>query len=369
MSEQEKINLDEGLPLQEVAKNIGEYLSNITDIKRLAETETPFGKITRLDKVAPEFEMRRDRKYLNKKNVFAGDINGTPVVIIHFSEEGYVDDKTYFQNIYQVSKKVLNGEITNNLPRKITPELLGYDDATMTLLIEKAPHDLGFYLESTESEKIEKVLDEFIDLIKTTWEATKTPSDQFCRYVDAFLKPEYSFLADKKIDDCLKNPEVIQLYKQTQEILADFAVQLDQPKFERGSGFSDVKPSNVVEDKEGNILFIDVEKHSYCHWLSMLGQFYQGTLQEGPGSLFSAILEQKVIKILENEKENPEKAVGLFAIGRMNRLLLPYTLRNLSYASETNEFIDEEKIRNTLAKIQELTKIKTAQEVVTYEND
>lgn len=312
------------------------------------EVETSLGKITRLNRTSAKPGVSRE--YTNKKNVFTAIAEGTSLVILYFSGEVYGQDKDYFRRFYDNSKKVFAGEYVSG--KKISPKLLGFNDETMTLLVEKALKDLESYLESSQVQEIEKIIDKFIDFIYTVWSYTQEKSTEFCR-----------FLKDKKVENYLKDPGTLDLYKKTQRELTEYIREIDEAGFERGFGFSDVKPANLVEDKEGNILFIDVEKPGHCHWLSMLGQFYQGAVEKASSSLFVKILKEKTKDILSKES-NGRLAEQLFTIGRMNRLLIPCTLRNIVFTQEIGEQPDEKSLERDLETVGKMIKTESLDEVL-----
>lgn len=351
----------ESPPLNQVAKEIGSSLARIQNIEELREVETSHGPLTRIGKIRTGLKIPLD--YQHKKNLFEGEAQGQPVIILYFSGEVYGQDPDYFRRIYQDAKGVYSGQAVQFTRRKITPSLFGYDDQTMTLIIEKGVHDLGFYFFSTNEEEVREVIGESIDLMRYVWKESKTANNQLPRYVTAFLEPEYFFLAGKRPEDYLKDPEITNFYKQTQVELGEYLDRLNQARFERGFGFGDIKPPNLVKDKDGYILFIDVEKPGFSyHWLSMLGQFYQGTIKEASNSLFRQVSEQEFIRLL-NFDSQPELAAKLFALGRINRLLIGCTLRNIVFTTEIGLPINKQEIKINLTQVRRLMKVTSAKEV------
>jgi hypothetical protein len=357
--EEPQLNNCENLPSQKIAKEIGEMLINVPEIENLSELETPFGLITRLSKNPHNPNISPD--YTNKKNVFAGLTDQGPTVIIHFSGEIYGQDQDYFKRLYENCKYVYSNDAVPGA--KITPKLLGFDDKSMTILLEKAPHDLTKYFESNNTDEIKNVINKLISFIQKLWIVSQKDSKELCRYVDNFLKPEYDFLQDKKIDSYINDPKTLNLYKEIQEKITEYTANVNMKGFKRGFGLSDMKAANVVEDKDENILSIDVEKFGYCHWLSMLGQFYQDTIKQTPNSQFSDVLKEKILESLSSESDI-ELAKQLFIIGRMNRLLIPITLRNIVFANEINEPVPESEIFDCLQEINKLIKANSLGEVL-----
>jgi hypothetical protein len=351
MSEQFKENLInyEQLPLKKEAELIGRTLSNIETVEQQITIEADFTKLQRIGE-PPSLNKEVPKNYLNKKNLFSASIDGRPVIVLHYSGQSYGQDANYFQRLYNNARDIYGGKATQFTERKIAPSLLGYDDQTMTLLIEKAQRDLGFYLNSTNETEIKQIINNFNQLIKKNWEESKKEDKSLPRYVDAFLKPEYNFLKEKKIENYFEDSKLINLYKKTQNELVNYSK--DCQGVEKGFGLNDVKPSNLVEDKK-NILFIDIEKPGYYHWLSMLGQFYQGAKTEAPNSCFTKLLKKHIVELLHKETDK-KLAFKLFSLGRMNRLLIPCTLRNIVFASEIKSPINESNIKKILDQVNEL---------------
>lgn len=339
----------EELPLQITARQLGQELERIPALERLPEVTTSLGAIRRLDQI-PETR-NVPEAYRGKKSVFQLEIAARSVVAIHFSGERYGQDPTYFKRLYENSREVFGGK---KIPgKKIAPSLLGYDDPSRTLLVEKAERDLSSYFQSNDQKRISHTLDRLHAFLKEVWASSREDSQEFCRYVDAFVVSEYDFLKGKKATDYLHDQEAVRLYQATQQGVSSCTRALNQVGVERGLAFSDVKPANMVEDQAGNILFIDVEKPGYGHYLSMLGQFYEGVLKEAPYSLFAARLKQKIAEIL-SAATDPGTANKLVVIGRINRLLIPYTLRNLVFSSEIGVPPDETSLKRSLQRVRQL---------------
>ena len=121
--------------------------------------------------------------------------------------------------------------------------------------------------------------------------------------------------------------------------------------FEGGIGFADVKLDNLVEDEDGNVYFIDADKPEIVHWITMFGQVYQNAFIVSDNVLFKEVLDKKYEELIKKGEINKHH----ITIGRMNRYLLPCTLRNVSFNHETNRVNDEELIRNNLLCVKELT--------------
>lgn len=351
----------EELPSNQVARKIGAIFKQAPKIDLVKEVETPYGIFTRLNK--PRAKRRISPDYRHKKNMFAGTIQKQPVVVFHCSGEVYGQDEIYFRRVYENTRNILDKQKTQFTERKIVPSLLGYDDKTMTLIMERASSDLGDYLTANDEKAVRQAIKGSIDLIRHVWEKSKEKGDQLPRYVGAFLEPEYPFLKGKKPEDYLKDPKVIQFYKQTQAELKKLA-ELD---YERGFGFGDLSPSNLVEDNQGKILFIDVGKPGYYHWLTMLGQLYQNTIEKAPNSLFSRILKKEAKKAMVDFPSG--QAAQLFALGRINRLLMSCTLRNIVFEKEIGQVIDENRIRGVLAAVRYLARIDSVEEAIKYSSD
>jgi predicted kinase len=358
-SMKEKNNSREKLPLNQAAQKLGNIFRKNSKIDWVEKMVTPYGILVRLSKPRAKKDLAPD--YRHKKNTFAGKINGQEVVVFHCSGEIYGQDRTYFRRIYENMRDILSGQKTQFTERRIVPTLLGYDDETMTLIMEKMPRELGDYLSSNKEQEIRRVIRGTLDLFRHVWEKSKEKNDRLPRYVSAFLEPEYLFLKDKKPENYLKDSKVIQFYRQTQKEVKDFLKSLD---YQRGFGFGDISPQNLVENGQGQILFIDVGKPGDYHWLTMLGQLYQSIIEKAPNFLFSRVLKEEARNVIKTSQ-----AVRLFALGRINRLLMGCTLRNIVFESEIGHKSDENRIRGTLATIRHLTQIKSAEEIIKYNSD
>lgn len=321
------------------ANSISKVLSK-KDFFNKSSIKTDYGDLIPIEKLNVNSNLPEN--YQSKKAMFW---LGKSVVVIHYWGENYVKDDFYFRRLYQNSKKVYQNKLVP------TPELIDYDDKNMILVTERVENDLSIYLSSKKREEIETVIDKCFNLFYSVWEKTKETKMGFPRYVSFFLKPEYSFLRTRKIDDYLPK-DLTEAYKLTQVKLNDHLNSIKKTGFESGFGLADVKLDNLVEDKN-NILFIDVEKPEKVHWLTLAGQLYQRTVFENKNPFFIKILREKSDKILKKEK-NQEMAIRHFNLGRMNRLLLAYTLRNISYCVEINEKIDFEGLNKSLKKVQTL---------------
>lgn len=280
------------------------------------------------------------KSYKDKKIMFW--LNDS-AVLIHYWEKEYVNDPLYFWRLYQNSKKVFENDL---IP---TPQLLSVDDKTMTLIIEKAKSDLSIYLSSKKETEINSIIKKVFDLFYYIWKETKEKNMGFPRYVSFFLEPEYPFLKTKRIGDYLPF-RLTKLYKTVQQELSEYLTQTKERGFESCFGLADIKMDNLVEDKDGNILFIDVEKPEKVHWMTLIGQLYQSVISKTPDSIFAKVLKKNIKKIMEKETEL-DLVKRQFDIGRMNRLLLPCTIRNISYCAETNQPIDLKLLENSLYRV------------------
>lgn len=351
-------------PCDRQAKIIGAALAQNRQAASLfPEIDTPVGKLTRWGqpRVNPTAPVERQ----GKKTTFTITLpTQEAIFVIHFTGREYGDDSDYHWRDYRDFRDIHGGERPPGLDKSIAPPLLGANDETMTLLIAMAEHDLAHYYRLEDKETACRIVNEAISLTTYLWEKTKTPTPSFPRYAAAFLKPEYSFLESKRIEDYIGDQALVQLYKQTQRAVSNYFARLAEIGFESGFGFSDIKPANMVENREGDILFIDVSRPSNQHWLSMLGQLYQGALNEAPKKcLLVEILREKALEILKAHK-NQELAVGLFTAGRMNRLLLPCTLRNIVWGAEVGSQTDQKLIRNCLVKVEELIGSRSPEDIV-----
>ena len=159
----------------------------------------------------------------------------------------------------------------------------------------------------------------------------------------AFLEPEYEFLRSKKIEDYVSG-DLLELYNKVQEELLSYLQTTEEKGFESGFGLADVKLDNLVEDEKGNIFFIDVAKPEKVHWITMMGQIYQDALSNKPDSI--------LVKEIQKKCEELDK--DHIVVGRMVRLLLPCTLRNISYNAEIKNPIDFGLVRNNLMEVRAL---------------
>ena len=163
-----KIKEMEKLPHNQIAKEIGSILNQISRIEKLKEIETQYGLLTRMGK--PRAKPDIPPSHQHKKHLFEAEIEDCQVAILHFSGEVYGHDQEYFRGIYENSRNIFSGQATQFTERKIAPSLLGADDETMTLLIEKAPRDLTSYFSSNNVKEIRRVIKGAIDLMKHVWE-------------------------------------------------------------------------------------------------------------------------------------------------------------------------------------------------------
>ncbi len=321
------------------ASVIGESLVK-KDFLNKSSVETNYGSLIPIRKIDTNSTL--PEKYQNKKVMFW---LGESAVVIHYWGENYVEDPLYFRNLYQNSKEIYINEL---IP---TPDLIDFDDKNMTLVIKRAENDLSIYLSSKKENEINFILDKSFNLFRSVWEKSKEEKMGFPRYVSSFLQPEYPFLKSRKIDDYLSR-DLMKTYKSVQNELTNYLDEVKKENFENGFGFADVKLDNLVEDKD-KILFIDVEKPEKVNWLTLVGQLYQDAVSKGNNSLFTKMLKEKSEKIFNKEKKQ-KLAVCHFNLGRMNRLLLPYTLRNISYNVETNNKIDFDRLNKSLKEVQTL---------------
>jgi predicted kinase len=349
-----------------IASDLGKTLRTQPSFDEATEIKTPYGEIKRLGRKRNNSGI--PERYRYKKYTFSGDYQGLPVIITHYLGEQYGEDDTFFRRNYANSKAVYSGELTAFTERKIVPRLLSFDDETMTLVTERNVRDLSSYFDSTDSQEISRIIDGFIDLVKTVYVSSASDRQEFPRYTAAFIEPEYPFLSSKKPEDYLKDPISITYYHQTQEALRGLMTKLKASGYHSGFGFGDVKPGNLVEDDDGQVLFIDVGKPGWGdHWADQLGQFYQSTLKNAPGTLFCRVLKTKIIEELKNSDD--PFAVPLFSIGRINRLVLPYTLRNIVATAKLGGTTDEKAMRDTLAKVRYMTTITDPDAAVFYTSD
>lgn len=359
--------LTEFLPLNQTAEEIGTVLNQVPSLNELTNIKTPYGTLERIGEPRAAREGIKDipLTHQHKKHLFRGKIEilDLPVVITYFSGEDYCQDAAYFRREYENSRDVYSGQATNFTDRKLAPWLYGHDDETMTLIVEAARHDLTSYYPSTSSLEVEKAIKKSLELIDYVWETSRRENDQWPRYLAAFLVPEYDYLRDKALKDYLREPSVIGYYQETQSALRNYLSRLGD--FERGFGFADVKPDNLVEDNEGNVLFIDVAKPGFAyHWWTTLGQIYQSVATKAPDSLFGSTLETAIISRLETDPQ-PALAIKLFAMGRMNRLLISCTLRNIVYVKEIGLSVDGNEIMTRLKQVRSLMAVNSIRDSVT----
>ena len=335
------------------AKILGEYLRNIKDIDFVTDLQTPLGRLVRLGKIRSLKGV--DRKYRFKKNVFELMLKNKPFVVIYFSGEGYGSVKDFFRIIYKNTKDVYSGDLTKFTTNKITPELIDYDDNTLTLIVDKVSSDLTKYSKLKNSRQLQDVHKKTTKLFKDTWHDSKKQNDELPRYVDAFLKPyQYESLKNKKIDDYL-TPKTVDFYLDTQSVVREFVKEISDTK--KGFGFSDLKPDNLAEGTNRDILYIDVGKPSFSyHWLTLLGIYYQGVVEQLPVTHFSKTLKSLITKTLDSYPKR-EEGIKLFILGRMNRFLLPCTLWNIAFLKDVNIRIDENDLLDRMGKVKNLAKI------------
>jgi predicted kinase len=200
------------------------------------------------------------------------------------------------------------------------------------------------------------------------WDHTKQQNNGFPRYVEAFLNPEYDHLKDKKVDDYISDSKIVTKYKGVQNCLRDYLVETNKMGFQRGFGFGDVKPGNLVLDDRGNAMFIDVGKPAFnYHWLTHFGQYYHDVVKKFPKTKFSSVVQKQALEILKSF-ENKDLGMRLFILGRLNRDLIGLTLRNIVFFSEINKPVDENIIKLKLPVIEEYTKITDVNYAVIYGN-
>jgi hypothetical protein len=304
--------------MENMAKDLGKMLRENPEMMDQPSANTDYGKLdcfrkpVKNESIPPSHEGKRAILWL-----------GDEYVVHHTWGESYVGDPKYFRNLYETSKKVLADE---SIP---TPKLISSDDETMTLVMERLDRDLSVYLESDDRQQAEQVVDRVEQFLKGVWENSKTDNMGFPRYVSAFLEPEYEFLKAKKIEDYISGDD-LELYREVQQELKEYTKSIEEKGFESGFGLADVKLDNLVEDNHGNIYFIDVAKPEEVHWVTMLGQIYEDALTKNPDSLLIDVLEKRCAQLFEEDEINKDH----FKIGRLNRILLPCTLRNVTYNVE-----------------------------------
>ena len=325
--------------LRDLARKIGTVLKNNPEWLLEKTIETEFGTLTYIRK--PNIKQDVHISYIGKKVLF---YLNDKYVLCHFWGEEYLEDPTYFKRMYQKGVDIFLDE------RVPTPKLISYDDESLTWIIEKLDKDLSHYLKTEDREIIEDVIDKTISLFEKTWKKTKENKKGFPRYVRSFVRPEYEFLKNKKIKNYLSS-DLVELYINTQNILSEYLEKVENMDFEGGIGFADVKLDNLVEDEDGNVYFIDADKPEIVHWITMFGQVYQNAFIVSDNVLFKEVLDKKYEELIKKGEINKHH----ITIGRMNRYLLPCTLRNVSFNHETNRVNDEELIRNNLLCVKELT--------------
>jgi len=393
----------EFLPLNQAAEEIGTVLNQVPSLNELTTIKTPYGTLERIGEPRAAREGIKDipLTHQHKKHLFRGKIEilDLPVVITYFSGEDYCQDVDYFRREYENSRGVYSGQTTAFTDRKVAPWLYGDDDETMTLIVEAAAHDLTSYYRSTSHREVEEAIRKSIELINHVWETSRRENntfpglksrvstskgsrftasihppegsggfleafnDKWPRYIAAFLVPEYPHLRDKALKDYLQEPSVIGYYQETQAALRNYLSRLGD--FERGFGFADVKPDNLVEDNEGKILFIDVAKPEFAyHQWTTLGQIYQSVATKAPDSLFGRILKTAITSRLETDPQQA-LAIKLFTMGRMNRLLISCTLRNIVYVKEIGLTVDDNEIMTRLKQVRSLMEVDSIRGSVT----
>jgi hypothetical protein len=326
--------------MKNMAAEIGSLLREKPKLLMQPFVDTVYGKLSYIKKPITRTDIPRD--HINKKALFW---LGDKYVLCHFWGEEYVGDPTYFKKLYEDSKRVL---LDRNVP---TPKLISFDDKTLTWVTERMVGDLSQYLMSKDTEAIDKVLDRIILLFKNTWQKTKSDRISFPRYVRSFLEPEYGFLKTKLIEDYLSG-SIVTLYKRTLKELSQYLEGVKKMGFESGLGFADVKLDNLVEDNRGDIFFIDADKPEYVHWATMFGQVYQDVIKKGGNDTFENVIDKKRERIVGEDKMNKYH----INIGRMNRCLLPCTLRNISFNHEIGGVTDEAMIETNLLEVSNLIK-------------
>jgi hypothetical protein len=268
---------------------------------------------------------------------------GRDLVVTHSWGENYVADPTYWRRRYQQTKNIYQDK---NIP---TPELVAFHDETMTLVTKRLEKDLSTYLSVRDDEKAVEIINKIVALFKEVWRKTKTPEKGLPRYVKAFLTPEYEFLKTKDVNDYLPD-ELKKPYQDTQKLLSEFVTSVISNDYESGIGFADVKLDNLLENSQGELFFIDVDKPEKVHWLTMLGQIHADAKSNAPNSVFFKVLTEKTVALTEDSEMQRQQ----LKLGMMNRLLLPCTLRNLSYNHELGLETNFEKIGNNLAEVRNL---------------
>ncbi len=347
------------------AKVLGNYLRSIRDIDFVIDLQIPLGKLVRLGKVRSIKGVTRNYQY--KKNIFELKLKSKSLVAIYFSGEDYGPEIDFFRKMYENTKNVYSGTLTQFTSKKITPKLIDYDDGTMTLIIAKASNDLTNYSKAKNTKRLQDVHLRTITLFKDTWKDSKRQNDGWPRYIDAFLNPnQYDSIKNKSIDEYL-TPKTANFYVDTQRVVQEFVESING--IEKGFGFSDLKPDNLAEDDNKNILYIDVGKPGFgYHWLTLLGIYYQGVVEQLPNTAFSKVLKKEINKILTKYPKEDE-SIKLFVLGRVNRFLLPSTLWNIAFLKQVNIKIDENDLLDRMGKVKNFTKINKVEYAITFAAD
>ncbi|KKU50676.1 MAG: hypothetical protein UX73_C0017G0004 [candidate division WWE3 bacterium GW2011_GWC1_47_10] len=348
---------------ENAAKIYGDFLSKLKDINHLNNVEAPFGTFKRLGRVRALSNV--DKKHEYKKNVFELKSGGTSFLVIYFSGKEYDDVPDFFKKMYQNTKKVLLGK-----PHAIpTPKLLSYDNGTMTLVIEKLAGELGRYSNTKSTIKLQKIHNETINLFLKTWEVSKGKSKKLPRYVETFLRPQHASIKNVKISSLITNTDTLEAYAKTQKAVRKFIKDLSLQHIETGIGNGDIKPDNIVEDNAGRLFFVDVGKSSEgYHWLTMLGIYYQSTVETMPNTPFSNTLRTAVSETLQQYK-NQKEGIELFLLGRINKFLLPCTMWNIYFLKRVGLNVNENDIGDRLGKVRVLTKIENINEALLFASD
>jgi len=345
------------------AEIVGEALRKDPERTLFAsEIETPVGVLTRIggSRARPE----TPSVWQNKKTLFKTEIRETKTVVVHFTGEPYGEDPDYFQRDFQDYYDFHQGRVIPG-ERKVAPDFYGSHSPTMTLLTEAAERDLSQYFRSQDKKAVAGTVKKAIDLTDYAISQTRRNTPSFPRYLSAFLTPEYPFLAGKKIRNYLSDPELIALYKDTQRQTIAFITPLTELGFVSGICLSDIKAENLVKDREGRVFFIDPTRYGRMHRLAAIGQLFQNTADDAPESLFAKILRQKVEELIVAERD-PQTAVCHFLTGRMNRLALPLTLRNLSFNIDSGGENDEQLVEEKLYALRRLLNRRSLEEALVF---
>lgn len=297
------------------------------------------------------------KKYCYKKHVF--ELKSK--VVIYFSREEYGDEKSHFRQIYEnIKKSMLYG---------LTPTILSHDDKTMTLVVEKAQYDLERYFAINDKRQLLRMHKNVAGFFKNVWKKTKKHSSGLPRYVKAFIRlHQYQSQTGDKLENYLST-DTVKIYKKIQKVVRKFVNDLSKTHYERGFGTGDVKPANLVVAKGRKLLFIDVDKAEFnYHWLTLLGIYYQCTVESTPNSPFSKTLKQEITRVLHSY---PQKDVGikLFLLGRINCYLLPCTLWNIAFLKNVGKWIDEKGLRDKMGKVRLLTQIDKVEYAIAFASD